>query len=187
MLQGRCHAAGGLRHLGGERRRLAQPRGSRQGSLPKVLGACMVVFKRLTGICISRPKDAQTWRVPSNAVPGVYLARLVMEDPPAFWRSDASEIQPSSKFANRALEFIHKIVLHWVSKFYIPAPPKERHLVFAFGWSQGMVLRDPFCRPLCQTQFQVLPTTNSKHSTQMRSKVTRNGTNYGIWRAPILY
>lgn len=41
--------------------------------------------------------------MPGDALPGVYLARLVMEDPPAYWRSDASEIQPSSKFANRAL------------------------------------------------------------------------------------
>ncbi|CAJ1357358.1 unnamed protein product [Effrenium voratum] len=45
------------------------------------------------------------WRIPAEAVPGVYLARLVMEDGPQFWRSDASELSPSPKFANRNWDY----------------------------------------------------------------------------------
>jgi len=41
------------------------------------------------------------WLVPTDVVPGIFFARLVMEDPPKFWRTDASEIMPSPKFANR--------------------------------------------------------------------------------------
>ena len=46
---------------------------------------------------------AQAWSIPEDTVPGVFFARLVMEDPPHHWRTDASEIWPSSKFANRDL------------------------------------------------------------------------------------
>lgn len=44
---------------------------------------------------------AEAWTIPDDIVPGVFFARLVMEDPPPHWRTDASEIQPSRKFANR--------------------------------------------------------------------------------------
>ncbi|CAK9055287.1 Uncharacterized protein SCF082_LOCUS29919 [Durusdinium trenchii] len=37
------------------------------------------------------------WVIPTDTVPGVFLARLVLEDAPDAWRSDASEIAPSSK------------------------------------------------------------------------------------------
>ena len=45
----------------------------------------------------------KAWSIPTDTTPGVFVARLVMEDGPSFWRSDASELQPSSKFANRGL------------------------------------------------------------------------------------
>eukprot|EP00435_Cladocopium_sp_Y103_P041113 s1509_g11.t1 len=45
------------------------------------------------------------WTIPDDIVPGVFFARLVMEDPPPHWRTDASEIQPSSKFANRNWDY----------------------------------------------------------------------------------
>jgi len=45
------------------------------------------------------------WPIPEDTVPGVFFARLVMEDPPHHWRTDASEIWPSSKFANRNWDY----------------------------------------------------------------------------------
>lgn len=45
------------------------------------------------------------WTIPDDIVPGVFFARLVMEDPPPHWRTDASEIQPSRKFANRNWDY----------------------------------------------------------------------------------
>lgn len=45
--------------------------------------------------------SVEAWTIPDDIVPGVFFARLVMEDPPPHWRTDASEIQPSRKFANR--------------------------------------------------------------------------------------
>ena len=44
---------------------------------------------------------SKAWLVPTDVVPGIFFARLVMEDPPKFWRTDASEIMPSPKFALR--------------------------------------------------------------------------------------
>eukprot|EP00754_Rhynchopus_humris_P045942 Rhum_TRINITY_DN5427_c0_g2::Rhum_TRINITY_DN5427_c0_g2_i1::g.17413::m.17413 len=41
-----------------------------------------------------------TWTIPPIAVSGVYFARLTRLDPPPFWRHDASQAKPSSKFAN---------------------------------------------------------------------------------------
>ncbi|CAE7151794.1 unnamed protein product [Symbiodinium pilosum] len=46
-----------------------------------------------------------TWSIPHDSVPGIYFARLVMEDPPSHWRTDASEIMPSPKFANRNWDY----------------------------------------------------------------------------------
>eukprot|EP00931_Biecheleriopsis_adriatica_P005993 TRINITY_DN107463_c0_g1_i1.p1 TRINITY_DN107463_c0_g1~~TRINITY_DN107463_c0_g1_i1.p1 ORF type:complete len:738 (+),score=113.50 TRINITY_DN107463_c0_g1_i1:35-2215(+) len=46
-----------------------------------------------------------SWSIPRDAVSGVYFARLVLEDPPAHWRTDASQIGPSPKFANRAWNY----------------------------------------------------------------------------------
>ena len=41
-----------------------------------------------------------SWSVPADAVTGVYFARLTRLDVPRYWRTDASEILPSPKFAN---------------------------------------------------------------------------------------
>eukprot|EP00438_Fugacium_kawagutii_P001343 Skav226327 [mRNA] locus=scaffold3301:697255:705085:- [translate_table: standard] len=54
--------------------------------------------------------SAEAWSIPVDTVPGVFFARLVMEDPPPHWRTDASEIQPSSKFANRCSDNLRQMM-----------------------------------------------------------------------------
>merc|ERR1719203_1215240 len=46
-----------------------------------------------------------SWRVPGNATSGVYFARLVREDPPRHWRTDASQIGPNPKFASKDWDY----------------------------------------------------------------------------------
>lgn len=46
-----------------------------------------------------------SWMIPHDAISGVYFARLVREDPPAHWRTDASQIAASPKFAIKGWDY----------------------------------------------------------------------------------
>jgi len=46
-----------------------------------------------------------SWSVPDDAVSGVYIGRLVREDPAPHWRTDASEIPTNPKFANKNWDY----------------------------------------------------------------------------------
>ena len=47
----------------------------------------------------------EAWTIPDDIVPGVFFARLVMEDPPPHWRTDASEIQPQQEICQQMLGY----------------------------------------------------------------------------------